>query len=187
MNARIATLRLFLMLVSRVCLGINVFDVNIEREGKENPASVSTIRIGNVEFPCFHPALPPSLFYLASLFLWSFLRFIANCLALTRMRNCSVANSLPPAFHLLFTLFAPGVIAKVFICSANSFSMVIIAYFIFLLWFRNPYFAYCLVVLILFVLAQSDKVRNPYCWVSHSQKLLKNGHNFAAQTFFSLF
>ena len=152
MNARIATLRLSLMLVSRVCLGINVFDVNIEREGKENPASVSTIRIGNVEFPCFPPP-PPSLFYLASLFLRSFLRFIANCLALTRMRNCSVANSLPPAFHLLFTLFAPGVIAKVFICSANSFSKVINNYFIFLLWFRNPYFAYCLVMLILFVLA----------------------------------
>ena len=55
MNARIATLRLPLMLVSRVCLGINVFDVNIEREGKENVASVSTIRIGNVEFPGFHP------------------------------------------------------------------------------------------------------------------------------------
>ena len=67
MNARIATLRLSLMLVSRVCLGINVFDVNIEREGKENLASVSTIRIGNVEFLGFH-LLPPPLFYLASLF-----------------------------------------------------------------------------------------------------------------------
>ena len=55
MNARIATLRLSLMLVSRVCLGINVFDVNIEREGKENLASISTIRIGNVEFLGFHP------------------------------------------------------------------------------------------------------------------------------------
>ena len=31
------------MLVSRVCLGINVFQVNIEREGKENLVSVSTI------------------------------------------------------------------------------------------------------------------------------------------------
>ena len=63
MNARIATLRLSLMLVSRVCLGINVFDVNIEREGKENVASVSTIRIGNVEFPGFHPP-----FFFLSLF-----------------------------------------------------------------------------------------------------------------------
>ena len=66
MNASIATLRLSLMLVSRVCLGINVFDVNIEREGKEDLASVSTIRIGNVEFLGFH--LLPPLFYLASLF-----------------------------------------------------------------------------------------------------------------------
>ena len=79
------------------------------------------------------------------------------------MRNCFVVDSLPPAFHLLFTLFAPGVIGEVSVCSANSFSKVINDYFIFLLWFRNPYFAYCLVMLILFVLAQSDKVRNPYC------------------------
>ena len=156
-------------------------------KGRRTRQAFQQLESGMLNFLVSTPPSPPSLFYLASLFLWSFLRFIANCLALTRMRNCSVANSLPPAFHLLFTLFAPGVIAKVFICSANSFSMVIIAYFIFLLWFRNPYFAYCLVVLILFVLAQSDKVRNPYCKVLHSQKLLKKGHMFAAQTFFSLF
>ena len=64
------------------------------------------------------------------------------------MRNSSVADSLfSPAFHLLFSLFAPGVIAEVSVCSANSFSKVINNYFIFLLWFRNPYFAYCLVML----------------------------------------
>ena len=63
------------------------------------------------------------------------------------MRNCSVDDSLPPAFHLLLTLFAPGVIGEVSVCSANSFSKVINNYFIFLLWFRNPYFAYCLVML----------------------------------------
>ena len=80
------------------------------------------------------------------------------------MRNCSVVDSLfPVAFHLLFTLFAAGVIAQVSICSANSFPILINAYFILLLWFRKPYFAYCLVMLILFVPAQSDKVRNPYC------------------------
>ena len=73
MNARIATLRLSLMLVSRVCLGINVFDVNIEREGKENVASVSTIRIGNVEFPGFHPP-----FFLASLFYGPFFDSLQN-------------------------------------------------------------------------------------------------------------
>ena len=50
------------------------------------------------------------------------------------MRNCSVADSLfPLAFHLLFTLFAAGVIAEVSICSANSFPIAINAYFIFLL------------------------------------------------------
>ena len=48
MNARIATLRLSLMLVM---LGHK----RLRREGKENLASVSTIRIGNVEFPGFHP------------------------------------------------------------------------------------------------------------------------------------
>ena len=58
------------------------------------------------------------------------------------MRNCSVDDSLPPAFHLLFTLFAPGVITEVSNCSANNFSMVINAYFIFLLWFRNPYLSF---------------------------------------------
>ena len=50
------------------------------------------------------------------------------------MRNCSVVDSLfPVAFHLLFTLFAAGVIAQVSICSANSFPILINAYFIFLL------------------------------------------------------
>ena len=38
------------MLVSRVYLGINVFQINIEREGKENLASVSTIMTGTEEF-----------------------------------------------------------------------------------------------------------------------------------------
>ena len=74
MNTRTATLRLSLTLVSRVCLGINVFDVNIEREGKEHVASVSTIRIGNVEFPSFQPT-----FFSCLSFLWPFLRFIAKC------------------------------------------------------------------------------------------------------------
>ena len=36
------------MLVSCVCLGINVFEINIGREGKEKFASVSTIMTGNV-------------------------------------------------------------------------------------------------------------------------------------------
>ena len=75
------------------------------------------------------------------------------------MRNCSVADSLfSPVFHLLFISFA--VIAEVPICSENSFPILINAYFIFRLWFRNPYFAYCLVMHILFVLPQSDKVRS---------------------------
>ena len=36
------------MLVSRVCLGKNVFQINIERKGKEKLASVSTIMTGIV-------------------------------------------------------------------------------------------------------------------------------------------
>ena len=38
------------MLVSRVHLGINVFQINIESEGKESLASVSTIMTGTEEF-----------------------------------------------------------------------------------------------------------------------------------------
>ena len=56
-------------------MGINVFDVNIEREGKENLASFSTIiiRTGNVEFPGFH-----SPFFLASLFYGPFFDSLQN-------------------------------------------------------------------------------------------------------------
>ena len=35
------------MLVSRICLGINVYQINIEREGKENLVRVSTIMTRN--------------------------------------------------------------------------------------------------------------------------------------------
>ena len=42
--------RLPAILVSRVFLGINVFEINIEEEGKEQLASVSTIMTGNVAF-----------------------------------------------------------------------------------------------------------------------------------------
>lgn len=52
MNARIATLRLPLMLVSRVCLGIDVFDVNIEREGKEKAwQAFQQLGSGMLNFP----------------------------------------------------------------------------------------------------------------------------------------
>ena len=37
------------MFVSHVYLGINVFEINIEREGKEKLASFSTIMTGNVD------------------------------------------------------------------------------------------------------------------------------------------
>ena len=39
------------MLVSRVFLGINVFEINIEGEEEEQLASVSTIMTGNVATP----------------------------------------------------------------------------------------------------------------------------------------
>lgn len=38
-----------LVLVSHVCLDVNVFQINIEREGEENLASVSKILTGNVD------------------------------------------------------------------------------------------------------------------------------------------
>ena len=37
------------MFVSQVYLGIKVFEINIEREGKEKLASFSTIMTGNVD------------------------------------------------------------------------------------------------------------------------------------------
>ena len=43
------------MLVSRVFLGINVFEINIEGEGKEQLASVSTIMTVNVAFSSLLP------------------------------------------------------------------------------------------------------------------------------------
>ena len=50
MNTHIASLP-FPLLVSRICLGINVYQINIEREakkGKENLVRVSTIMTRNV-------------------------------------------------------------------------------------------------------------------------------------------
>ena len=88
-----------LMLISRVCLGINVFNVNIERKGKEKAwQAFQQLGSGMLNFP-----VSTLLFFSCLSFLWPFLRFIAKCYALTRMRNCSVADSLfSPAFHLLF-------------------------------------------------------------------------------------
>ena len=99
MNARIATLRRSLMLISRVCFGINVFDVNIEREGKENLASVWTIKIGNVEFPGFHPP-----FFLASLFYGPFVYSLQN---VKHWHACVIVPSTIPflplsTFYLLY-------------------------------------------------------------------------------------
>ena len=39
------------LLVSRVCLGTNVLEINIEAEGKKNFESVSTIMTGNTDTP----------------------------------------------------------------------------------------------------------------------------------------
>ena len=75
MNARIATLRLSLTLVSRVCLGINVFDVNIEREEKEKAwQAFQQLGSGMLNFP-----VSTLLFFSCLSFLWPFLRFIAKC------------------------------------------------------------------------------------------------------------
>ena len=42
------------MLVSCVCLGINVSEINIEKEEKEKFASVSTIMTGNIVISKFN-------------------------------------------------------------------------------------------------------------------------------------
>ena len=56
------------ILVSRVFLGINVFEINIEEEGKEKLASVSTIMTGNVAFSSLLPTMsfPVQIFSPAS-------------------------------------------------------------------------------------------------------------------------
>ena len=161
------------MLVSRVCLGINVFDVNIEREGKEKAwQAFQQLESGMLNFP----VSTLLFFFLPSLFYGPFFDSLQN---VKHWHACVIVPSAIPFFLPLSTFYF-----NYFICRNSQGIYLLNAYFIFLLWFRNPYFAYCLVMLILFVLAQSDKVRNPYCWVSHSQTLNKNGHNFAAQAFF---
>ena len=56
------------MLVSRVFLVINVFEINIEGEGKEQLASVSTIMTVNVAFSSLLPTMsfPVQIFSPAS-------------------------------------------------------------------------------------------------------------------------
>ena len=70
MNARIATLRLSLMLVSRVCLGINAFD----GKGRKTWQAFQQLGSGMLNFP-----VSTLLFYSCLSFLWPFLRFIAKC------------------------------------------------------------------------------------------------------------
>ena len=43
------------MLVSGVCLGTNVFEINVEREGKKKFASVSKIMTGNEDYAIVPP------------------------------------------------------------------------------------------------------------------------------------
>ena len=56
------------MLVSRVFLGINVFEINIEGEGDEQLASVSAIMTGNVALSSLLPTMsfPVQIFSPAS-------------------------------------------------------------------------------------------------------------------------
>ena len=53
MNARIATLRLSLMLVSRVCLGINAFD----GKGRKTWQAFQQLGSGMLNFPVSTPPL----------------------------------------------------------------------------------------------------------------------------------
>ena len=70
MNARIATLRLSLMLVSRVCLGINAFD----GKGRKTWQAFQQLGSGMLNFPVSTP--PP--FFLASLFYGPFFDSLQN-------------------------------------------------------------------------------------------------------------
>ena len=63
MNARIATLRLSLMLVSRVCLGINAFD----GKGRKTWQAFQQLGSGMLNFPVSPP--PPPLFFLPLFFM----------------------------------------------------------------------------------------------------------------------
>ena len=97
MNARIATLRLSLMLVSRVCLGINVFDVNIEREEKEKAwQAFQQLGSGMLNFP-----VSTLLFFLASLFHGPFLDSLQN----VKHRHACVIVPLPIPFFLSLSTF----------------------------------------------------------------------------------
>ena len=69
MNARIATLRLSLMLVSRVCLGINAFD----GKGRKTWQAFQQLGSGMLNFPV---STPP--FFLASLFYGPFFDSLQN-------------------------------------------------------------------------------------------------------------
>ena len=74
MNARIATLRLSLMLVSRVCLGINAFD----GKGRKTWQAFQQLGSGMLNFPVSTPPPPPPPFFLASLFYGPFFDSLQN-------------------------------------------------------------------------------------------------------------
>ena len=61
MNARIATLRLSLMLVSRVCLGINAFD----GKGRKTWQAFQQLGSGMLNFPVSTPLFFLPLFFMA--------------------------------------------------------------------------------------------------------------------------
>ena len=141
-NARIAALRLPLMLVSRVCLGIDVFDVKIEREAKEKAwQAFQQLGSGMLNFP-----VSTLLFFFLPLFFYS--PFFDSLPNFKHWHACVIVPS-PIPFSLPLSNFN----FNYFICRNSQGIYLLNAYFIFLLWFRNPYFAYCLVMLILFVQA----------------------------------
>ena len=74
MNARIATLRLSLMLVLRVWLGINSSTSTLKGKGRKTWQAFQQLGSGMLNFP-----VSTLLFYSCLSFLWPFLRFIAKC------------------------------------------------------------------------------------------------------------
>ena len=92
MNARITTLRLSLMLVSRVCLGINAFD----GKGRKTWQAFQQLGSGMLNFP-----VSTLLFFLASLFYGPFLDSLQN----VKHRHACVIVPLPIPFFLPLSTF----------------------------------------------------------------------------------
>ena len=96
MNARIATLRLSLMLVLRVWLGINSSTSTLKGKGRKTWQAFQQLGSGMLNFP-----VSTLLFFLASLFYGPFLDSLQN----VKHRHACVIVPLPIPFFLSLSTF----------------------------------------------------------------------------------